>query len=49
MTASTRDELNKIGRAEELEIASLRPRRHAAKPGDHLGGPLLRRPLRPIL
>ena len=48
MTTWTSDELNRIGAAEELEIASLRRRRHAAKTGDDLGRPPRRRPLCPI-
>ncbi len=48
MTTWTSDELNKIGTAEELQIASLRQGWHTAKAGDHLGRPPRGRPLCPI-
>ena len=48
LTTWTNDELNKVGTAEELKIASLRRDGTLRQPGDDLGRPLRRRPLRPI-
>ena len=48
MAAWTSDELNKIGKQRTGDRASA-ARRHAANPGDDLGRPPRRRPLRPLL
>jgi hypothetical protein len=43
MTDWPSDELEKIAAADELQLASARPDREAAKAGDDLGRPLGRR------
>ena len=49
MATWTSDELRRIAAAEELELGVSPTRRHAGTPGDDLGRPRRRRPVRPVM